>query len=454
VAEQDQKRLVVNMSWGLYYLGTLDGNSLLSQAIDAYSDQGITFVNSGGNNGDVNFHIKKTFAEDTLRSRIQFYDYAQNSAMWGQSITAWGEPGESFSIGFSMTTSGNTLLHDSPWFHSQTQSTYVDSFFVQGNDTVFYNLAMDAAHPLNGRPHARLRVKNRASTYRIVMKATASTGTVHFWNVTELTNGVGNWGMAFQAGAPGYTAGDEQYGISEPACTASLITVAAYNSDFWSNGNLIGGNIASFSSFGPTIDERMKPDIAAPGLNVASSISAFTDDDYTELTSVMFNGVEYPFARFSGTSMAAPMVTGTVALMLEADPDATPSGIKAFIKGNARTDEDTGVIPSEGSTRWGMGKLNAYQAIVHQLGVVAMEEDERDEPSVWPSPATSTITLHTRGNEPLRIAVFDAMGRRVLEERHPSGGTLVLDVQRWAPGVYALRMEQGRQVRSIRIVKE
>lgn len=454
VAEQDQKRLVVNMSWGLYYLGTLDGNSLLSQAIDAYSDQGITFVNSGGNNGDVNFHIRKTFAEDTLRSRIQFYDYAQNSAMWGQSITAWGEPGESFSIGFSMTTSGNTLLHDSPWFHSQTQSTYVDSFFVQGNDTVFYNLAMDAAHPLNGRPHARLRVKNRASTYRIVMKATASTGTVHFWNVTELTNGVGNWGMAFQAGAPGYTAGDEQYGISEPACTASLITVAAYNSDFWSNGNLIGGNIASFSSFGPTIDERMKPDIAAPGLNVASSISAFTDDDYTELTSVMFNGVEYPFARFSGTSMAAPMVTGTVALMLEADPDATPSGIKAFIKGNARTDEDTGVIPSEGSTRWGMGKLNAYQAIVHQLGVVAMEEDERDEPSVWPSPATSTITLHTRGNEPLRIAVFDAMGRRVLEERHPSGGTLVLDVQRWAPGVYALRMEQGRQVRSIRIVKE
>lgn len=38
------KRLVINMSWGLYHLGTLDGNSLLSQAIDNYSAQGVVFL--------------------------------------------------------------------------------------------------------------------------------------------------------------------------------------------------------------------------------------------------------------------------------------------------------------------------------------------------------------------------------------------------------------------------
>lgn len=454
VAEQDQKRLVVNMSWGLYYMGTLDGTSLLSQAINAYSDAGIVFVNSGGNNGDVNFHIGKTFAGDTLRSRVQFYGYDQNPHMWGQSISAWGEPGNAFSIGIAMTASNNTVLHASPWYDSGTQATYVDSFFVQGNDTVFFNLAMDAAHPLNGRPHARLRVKNTATQYRIVLKATAAEGAVHFWNVTELDNGVGNWGMAFQASAPGYAAGDHFYGISEPACTESLITAAAYNSDFWSNGNLIAGNIAAFSSFGPTLDGRTKPDIAAPGQNVASSISAFTDNSYTELTSVEFNGIPYPFARFSGTSMAAPMVTGTVALMLEADPDATPAEIKAFIKGNARTDEDTGEIPPGGSTRWGMGKLNAYQAVLHELGLVSVDEQQGGGLTAWPSPATSAVFVRTVGRGPVRITAFDAMGRPVLAEQHRAGGTIMLDVRTWATGVYALRIEEAGGVLTRRIVKE
>jgi minor extracellular serine protease Vpr len=89
-ADAEDKRLVINMSWGLYYLGTLDGNSLTSQAIDYLSSQGVVFCNSAGNNGNVNFHIKKTFNADTLRSRIGFYTYSDTS-MWGQSVNMWGE---------------------------------------------------------------------------------------------------------------------------------------------------------------------------------------------------------------------------------------------------------------------------------------------------------------------------------------------------------------------------
>ena len=44
IADADQKRLVINQSWGLHHIGTLDGNSLLSQAIDALSAQGVVFV--------------------------------------------------------------------------------------------------------------------------------------------------------------------------------------------------------------------------------------------------------------------------------------------------------------------------------------------------------------------------------------------------------------------------
>lgn len=50
---------MINMSWGLYNLGPLDGTSLVSRAIGSLSDEGVIFVTSGGNNGDVNFHMKK-----------------------------------------------------------------------------------------------------------------------------------------------------------------------------------------------------------------------------------------------------------------------------------------------------------------------------------------------------------------------------------------------------------
>ena len=61
-ADELQMRLVVNMSWGLYHIGSMDGTGLLSEAIDAYSKQGVIFVTSAGNNGGETFHIQKDFA--------------------------------------------------------------------------------------------------------------------------------------------------------------------------------------------------------------------------------------------------------------------------------------------------------------------------------------------------------------------------------------------------------
>ncbi|MBK9060166.1 MAG: S8 family serine peptidase [Flavobacteriales bacterium] len=205
VAQQDGKRLVVNMSWGLYYMGTLDGHSLISQALDQFSAEGVVFSISAGNNGDIAFHIGKTFTGDTLRSRVQFYPYSAHPHMWGQSLTMWGEPNTSFSANIKVFNSNNALVMETPWYHTATQATYVDSLLIASDDTVFFNLTAEAANPLNDRPHFRLRIKNTNTTLRVIMQATAPSGTVHFWNVTELNNDVGNWGQEFQTGVPGGT---------------------------------------------------------------------------------------------------------------------------------------------------------------------------------------------------------------------------------------------------------
>ena len=131
-----------------------------------------------------------------------------------------------------------------------------------------------------------------------------------------------------------------------------MITVAAYRSEFiLSNGLSAGGFKADFSSIGPTIDERMKPDISAPGVSVASSVSSFTDRSYVLLLNASFEGKNYPFSRFSGTSMSSPVVAGVVALMLQANPRLDFSEVKEILKITARQDQHTGIISDSGSTQ-------------------------------------------------------------------------------------------------------
>lgn len=456
IAQQDGKRLVINMSWGLYHMGTLDGHSLISQAFDQLAVEGVTIVTSGGNNGDIAFHIGKEFTSDTLVSRVQFYPYSANPNMWGQSLSMWGEAGAGFSAGFQVQNNQGALLVETPWYTTTTQDPYLDSMLVSGSDTIFFNLTAEAAHPLNGRPHFRLRIKNTNTSLRVVMQATAPTGTVHFWNVTELVTDVGNWGQAFQTNGTGTTAGDKLYGIGEPACTESVITVAACSSSTWSpTGTPIGGNIAGFSSYGPTLDGRMKPDITAPGVSVASSISSFTDNDYTSILTVPFQGRNYPFARFSGTSMSSPAVTGVVALMLQADPTLTPAEIRDIIRQTALTDNFTGVIPSGGSTRWGMGKVNAYHAITDILGITAISGQEADRMSIWPNPSSNTLFITPPFSASgAQLHVTDAMGRTILRSIVGDAGSFQVDVSAWPSGVYFLRIEKDGQRAVGKVVRE
>ena len=275
--------------------------------------------------------------------------------------------------------------------------------------------------------------------------------------MVELSNGVGNWGQDFQTGAGGTTGGDHNYGISEPACSESCITVAAYSAEYFiGSGQIpVGGQIAGFSSFGPTMDERMKPDITAPGVGVVSSISAFTDNSYTPVQTIGFNGNTYPFAAFSGTSMSSPAVTGIVALILEADPTITPVEIRALLMQTARTDTHTGTIPPGGSTRWGMGKVNAYRAVVGMLGVTALDEDVRPGFALWPRPASSVFQIASDlAAGPVQVKVTDAMGRAVLAQRYSASQWIVIDAGAWPVGMYMVQLVQGDQATVTKLIKE
>ncbi len=439
-ATQEDKRLVINMSWGLYWIGTLDGTSLLSQAIDALSNEGVVFVSSGGNNGDNNFHINKEFDNDVMTSRIVFDSYA-NPNLWGESITIWGEQGNQFDVKLQIYNSGNTLLSESPIYSTQFAPAYFDSILVINDDTIYFNLTTEAIHPLNARPHIRLRVKNTNTTYRVILYATAVTGTVHFWNLVELTNGVGNWGLDFISFGTTGAAGDANNSIGEPACTASVIAVAAYSAGYLSSGgNLLGGQLAEFSSIGPLITGAMKPDIAAPGVNVASSISSFTDASYTQFATINFNGVDYDFAKFSGTSMSSPCVAGIVALLLDANPNLTPAEIKTILQTTAREDNHTGDITPPGDVRWGYGKVNAYQAVLMALTMVEVREiTALPEVLISPNPTNDFVNILMKDeHEVITVTAIGMDGKRTALQVEKQR----VDCSKLASGVYVLEVSQ------------
>lgn len=438
-AESFGKRLVINMSWGLYNLGPLDGTSLVSQAIDNLSNEGVVFVTSGGNNGGETFHIKKEFDEDTMQTRVHFYR-GSVANLWGQSISVWGEESESFGVSFKVFDKSKNQLLESPWYETN-DTRYVDSFLVTGTDTLFYNVAIDAPYPLNNKPHIRLRIRNDNTDLRVGLKAYAKSGVVHFYNVTELTTDVGNWGMPFSAYFPGWESGNDEYSLGEPASTRSVITVAAHQSETFSPSGLMGGGfIAPFSSKGPTIDERIKPDVSAPGVSVASSVSSFTNRSYTVLQNVNFNSKSYPFARFSGTSMSSPATAGVVALMLEANPNLYASTVKEILNNTAREDIRTGNLPETGDKRWGWGKVTATSAVqVAEQKFVSVEQLKKSAPVLFPNPTNGLLSLTTQKVHTAEVHRLD--GRVV--KKGMLGGEAKLNLGLLAQGMYIIQFKGG-----------
>ena len=169
---------------------------------------------------------------------------------------------------------------------------------------------------------------------------------------------------------------DNLSSVGPPATANRVITVGAYVSKnvsggltgpkTYSTGGPSIGMKAGFSSTGPTRDCRLKPEVLAPGQMIMSSKSGDEPaDDYADDNS----GAKHTFKM--GTSMAAPVVTGAVALMLQANPNLPADAIKRLIIGSATNDP---VYNPTISQTYGYGRLNALGAVRAALEAASIPE--------------------------------------------------------------------------------
>ena len=156
--------------------------------------------------------------------------------------------------------------------------------------------------------------------------------------------------------------GQTQYGaIGAPGNAPWVLTVGASSTEGTTDRR--DDKMAGYSSRGPTmIDFGAKPDLVAPG---TGTVSLATQDSLFYVTKAAFLvpgkraglGLFQPYLTLSGTSMATPVVAGTVALMLEANPDLTPNMVKAILQFTAEEKRNVSYLAQ------GAGFLNTLGAV-------------------------------------------------------------------------------------------
>jgi serine protease AprX len=201
--------------------------------------------------------------------------------------------------------------------------------------------------------------------------------------------------------------GRTMYGaVSAPGNAPWVLTVGA--SSHMGTVDRADDTMAAFSSRGPTaIDRAAKPDLVAPGVGI-ESLSAPNSHLYNGMPGYLLAGTVpkpyLPYLSLSGTSMAAPVVTGTVALMLQANPTLTPNAVKAILQYTAQ------VYPGYDALTEGAGFLNARGAVELARFFAA--------PLEAPVPATEGWSGHI-----------------IWGNHRAPGGWLTLESNAWAPSV-------------------
>ena len=346
---------VVNLSLGGHE-GPHDGTSLFEEGLDQLTAApGRVVVVSAGNEGNLAIHASSTLLGGATSFIVEPDDWEVELSVWypgTSSFTVTVDP--PFASPISVPTGGNT------------------GFVITTDGTVHVDNASAGVNPNNGDHHAAIRLANVAvgSSWRIEISDAGGGGRFDAW-VTS--------------GTASILGGDSASTIDEPGNADRVITVGSYNTkSSWPSlagtqdysGAYPVGPLSAFSSQGPTRDGRTKPDICAPGAWICAAASAdalalqyLTHPDGVHMVEL-------------GTSMAAPHVSGAIALLLGLDPGLTASEARGILTGEAASDSFTGSLPNE---RWGWGKLDVVAA------VDAVGTAEPPEPP--PGPSTPLVTL-------------------------------------------------------------
>lgn len=253
--------------------------------------------------------------------------------------------------------------------------------------------------PINGYEIHTYRDSEPRPNWRSILVWIPQASNIDDWTIEFRnlgTSEVNYWAWLDQgntADLAGFT--QDELTLSDDACCKGVLTVGACEKPVGANPEVIWGG----SGCGPTQDGRIKPEITVVACNIWSAEAGSTGGY------VQFAG---------GTSMAAPLVTGAIALLLENDPNLNQDTIKGLL---TQTADRTGLDIDPGApgydpierNQYGFGRLRMLAPFQHSLPLVDVD--------VWVRTADDDY-----GSEPYpgdcfchapEVRVFDSSGNEV-----------------------------------------
>ncbi len=204
--------------------------------------------------------------------------------------------------------------------------------FISNNGEASHNLQMEVVQSMLGPGHIFCAAAGNSET-------STNTNTIFYPACVDGVIGVGN---AYYG----------SYGNEERAFRLKNYTGAKR------------GEINSSSSCGPApLTGTIKPDVVAPGTCLISALDHYYGENKVSIFGqyqYVYNGVQYKWANITGTSMAAPVVSGIVAQWLQLCPTLTPAQVLDVIKNTSTQDQDGVEYPNN---KYGYGCINALKGL-------------------------------------------------------------------------------------------
>lgn len=382
---------VVNLSLGIIngpHDGTGDVERFCSKITKEFPHCIICF--SAGNEGGKNISTQITFANDgDSVPQAQLLVLNPNNAPinFGGGMSIWSADSTDFGVQIILYNNENdSIVWESEIFYQTdlselTYAEVADSLVSQVGIGIAAMAILATSNPVTNRYNVAISpfiTGNRLLGVRLYGKQSQRVSVF-------AANGM------YELYAPNdkFAPIDNYYISNSAACNPDVISVGSYNTRIGYT-NLLGdtvsyffkddidrsqfpiGEISAFSSFGYDEAGNSYPFVTAPGCEVISAISLpyiysqESDEDINyNRDSVM--AVEYIsstndtcyWSSIAGTSMACPVVVGTIALWLQANPNLTPAEVKTLIRETADKDIFTAANP----IAFGEGKINALKGI-------------------------------------------------------------------------------------------
>ena len=357
MAQLHGKPVVVNYSLGGQQ-GPHDGTRNYEVAINSFvNTPGRAVVISAGNDGDKSIHIGgnlSSTSSTTLSLNVPSYTPAAGTNNDQFVLDVWLDGDQSATAtvtspgGISYTrNSGETGTHS----NSSDGTIELWNYTYSGNNS--RNIYLNVRDATASAP--------RSGAWTLTISNVSGSVPFDGWLASR---SVGNQTVALVEGNAAKT-------VSMPGTAQGAITVGSFVTKWswpsWSGSNRLYSNsfdgtagISGFSSIGPTRDGRQKPEIAAPGQGIVSSLSQ--DKDTTGWWRSIVPGNRDLLIQ--GTSQAAPHITGIAALLLSASPSLTAAQMKTLLAGSANSDVWTGAVPND---TWGYGKVDALRTVARLI---------------------------------------------------------------------------------------